>query len=170
MPRPPESTAGVYLTRRKLLLVGLGLMVLAWPVFKLMSGSRTLIAFADTLLPEDEFGPAASATGAVEKIEQRFSGSAIRRAELQLLIIWLNLAAWGSFADASQSTRDTIVELLDQLPVNSVRWKIYRRARESAVRHYFGSAKRAQAMGLSGAPQPEGFPDAHRPWHGSRHG
>lgn len=170
MPRSSDSSAGVHLTRRKLLLAGLALMVLAWPVSRLMSRTHTLTAFADTLLPEDEFGPAASATGAVEKIEQRFSVSTLRKTELQLLMIWLNLAAWGSFADASQSRRNTIVEQLDRLPESSVRWKIYRRARESAVRHYFASARRVQAMGLTGAPQPEGFPDAHRPLRRSDHG
>jgi hypothetical protein len=153
-----------WITRRKLILIMIAVFVLVLPLSRLLKSRDSLTAFVDTLLPQDEFGPAASSTGAVEQLMNTFSGSVIRQAELMLLIAWLNIDARGSFANASESARHQVVESIDQLPATTIRWRIYRRARASVMRHYFGSAERCTQMGLPGAPQPEGYPDAHLPW------
>lgn len=160
----PEAGSAPLLTRRKFLLLGPVLVAAGWLGYTATQRNETLVAFVDTLLPEDEFGPAGSQVGAVEALHARFSGKPIRQGELHLLAGWLNLAAFGSFVAASPERRHAIVERIDRLPETDVRWKIYRRARGAVMYKYFSSASRAEAMGLSGAPQPGGFPDAHKPY------
>lgn len=164
MPKAGEDRDNNWITRRKVILIVIAAIVLVLPISRLLRPGDTLTAFVDTLLPEDEFGPAASSTGAVEQLRFAFSESLNREAELMLLVAWLNVSAGGLFANANDSTRYKVVESLDRLPTTTVRWGIYRRARASVMRHYFGSAERCTKMGLPGAPQPEGYPDAHLPW------
>lgn len=167
MRKAGEDRASNWITRRKLILLFIAAIVLVLPFSRLLRSGDTLTAFVDTLLPEDEFGPAASSTGAVERLSLAFSGTLERQAELMLLVAWLNVSAGGIFANADDSAKFQVVESLDRLPTTSVRWGIYRRARASVMWHYFGSAERCIAMGLPGAPQPEGYPDAHLPWRAS---
>jgi hypothetical protein len=149
------------LTRRRFLLMVPVLAMSAMAGYSVWRTDETITAFVDTLLPEDELGPAASATGAVEVVQGTFSGSTLRQAELRLLAAWLDFASGGSFAGASPERRHEVVEKLDGLSEDTVRWKIYRRARGAVMLHYFTDAKRAMAMGLPGAPQPDGYPQAH---------
>ena len=130
----------------------------------------TLSALADTILPADEFGPAASQTGAVDAIKSGFAGRAYGAAELRLLVCWLDLCSFGSFANASQERRNRIVEQVSQLAPGTLRWRTYNRARAMVMRHYFGSARRCMAMGLPGPPQPAGHDNPHLPWQGPRNG
>ena len=162
-----KSGKSSILTRRNFLILA-PVAVLATLAGVTASNPRsTLEAFVDTLLPADEFGPAASDTGAVAVVESTFSGSWKRWLELRKLTIWLNYSAGGIFANADAGVRDAVLAKLDRLPETSARWKTYNRARRSVMRHYFGNAERAVAMGLPGAPQPLGYPDAHLPWKAS---
>ncbi len=158
------------LTRRRFLVLVPVAALASLAGISATSPRSTLVAFADTLLPADEFGPAASTTGAVEALEATFSGSYVRRAEIRLLSAWLNIASGGSFAGADTGVRNDVVAGLDKLAETTVRWKTYNRARASVMRHYFSNAERALAMGLPGAPQPAGYPDAHLPWKGVERG
>jgi len=129
---------------------------------------QTLKALADTILPADEYGPAASETGAVDNIRSGFQARAYGEAELQLLAGWLDLCAFGSFAQATLATRNRIVAQLSQLSPRTLRWRTYNRARSLVMRHYFGSAARCMAMGLPGPPQPAGHEDPHLSWRDPR--
>lgn len=149
------------LSRRRFLLLVPVLALAGLAGLSAWRNEATLTAFVDTLLPEDELGPSASSTGAVDVLKSSFGGSAIRQAELRLLAAWLDLASDGSFAGATPERRNAVVGTLDRLDENTVRWKIYRRARGAVMLHYFSSAERAMAMGLPGPPQPGGYPDAH---------
>ncbi len=149
------------LSRRRFLLLIPVLALAGMAGLSTWRNEATLTAFVDTLLPEDELGPSASSTGAVDVLKSTFGGSAIRQAELRLLTAWLDLASGGSFASAAPERRHAVVSTLDRLHENAVRWKIYRRARGAVMVHYFSSAERVMAMGLPGAPQPGGYPDAH---------
>lgn len=151
----------IILTRRRFLLIIPVLAMSALAGYSVWRTDATITAFVDTLLPEDELGPAASSTGAVEIVQRTFSGSIVREAELRVLAAWLDFASGGSFAGASPQRRNEVVARLDQLNENTVRWKIYRRARGAVMLHYFADAGRAVAMGLPGAPQPNGYPNAH---------
>lgn len=155
------------LTRRSFIILAPAAVLAALAGVTASNPRSTLQAFTDTLLPADEFGPAASATGAVGVLESTFAGSWKRWLELRKLTIWLNYSAGGIFANADASVRDAVLAKLDGLPETSARWKTYNRARRSVMRHYFGNAERAMAMGLPGAPQPVGYPDAHLPWKAS---
>jgi hypothetical protein len=152
------------LTRRKFIVLSPVAVFAIFTGIVATNPRSTLQAFVDTLLPADEFGPAASATGTVEALEATFSGSWGRWAELKKLTIWLNISSGGIFANADANVRNEVVARLDRLTETSARWKTYNRARRAVMRHYFGNAERALAMGLPGAPQPHGYPDAHLPW------
>ncbi len=160
----PKTARRSILTRRKLLIFAPVAAVVALAGIAATNPRSTLQAFVDTLLPADEFGPAASATGVVEVLESTFSGSWKRWVELRKLTIWLNVSSGGVFANADASVRNEVVATLDKLSETSARWKTYNRARRTVMRHYFGNAERALAMGLPGAPQPVGYPNAHLPW------
>ena len=129
---------------------------------------ETLAALADTILPADEFGPAASQTGAVEAITSGFQARAYGEAELRLLAGWLDVSAFGSFANATPERRNQILKQVSELAPRTLRWRTYNRARSVVMRHYFGSAARCMAMGLPGPPQPGGHETPHLPWRGSR--
>lgn len=144
------------LTRRRFLLLVPVLAIAGLAGLSVWRNEATLAAFVDTLLPEDELGPAASSTGAVDAVRRAFDGTHIRQAELQLLTAWLDLAGGGSFAGSSPERRHDIVQSLDRLHEDTIRWKIYRRARGAVMLHYYSSAERAIAAGLPGAPQPGG--------------
>lgn len=158
---PAKAVRQSLLTRRSVLIL-VPLAVLATLAGVTASRPRsTLQAFVDTLLPADEFGPAASDTGAVEALESAFSGSWGKWADLRKLMIWLNVSSGGIFANADANIRNDVVARLEDLPATSARWKNYNRARRTVMRHYFGNTERTLAMGLPGAPQPVGYPDAH---------
>ncbi len=169
MPEPADKQlAGrLRLTRRKLLLLAPVAILSGFLGISTWRTDKTLTAFVDTLLPADEYGPAASATGAVQVLQSAFSGSLARNAELRILVLWLDVAAGGSFAGADPETRFQVVDRLDQRSEHTTSWKIYRRARSSVMLHYFGSAERVLAMGLPGAPQPDGYDTPHLPWTGA---
>ncbi|MEO1160152.1 MAG: hypothetical protein AAFW74_06800 [Pseudomonadota bacterium] len=166
MPEPADKPqAGrLRLTRRKLLLLAPVAVVAGFLGVSTWRTDKTLTAFVDTLLPADQYGPAASATGAVQTLQSAFSGSMFRNVELRILTLWLDVAAGGSFASADPATRFQVVDRLDRQSEHATSWKIYRRARASVMMHYFGSAERALAMGLPGAPQPDGYEAPHLPW------
>jgi len=160
----PLSGKAPVLSRRQFLLtapIALLAGVVGW---SFSTGDKTVKAFVDTLLPADELGPAASEVGGVEALKAEFDHSMLRRGELQLLMSWLDLNAGGSFASATADRQFEIVTALDALSEETVRWKIHRRARGAVMWHYFSSAERTMALGLPGAPQPDGYPDAHLPW------
>ena len=117
------------LSRRRFLLLVPVLAVAGFAGPSVWRSEATLAAFVDTLLPEDELGPAASSTGAVDAVRRAFDGTHIRQAELKLLTAWLDLAGGGSFAGSSPGRRHEIVQSLDRLHEDTIRWKIYRRAR-----------------------------------------
>lgn len=166
----PMTARRSILTRRKFLIFVPVAVIATLAGVAATRPRSTLQAFVDTLLPADEFGPAASATGAVEALESTFSGSWKRWVELRKLTIWLNISCGGFFANADASVRNEVVAKLDRLTETSDWWKIYNRARRTVMRHYFGNAERALAMGLPGAPQPVGYPNAHLPWKASERG
>lgn len=155
------------LTRRNFIILAPVTVLAALAGVTASNPRSALQAFADTLLPADDFGPAASDTGAVAVLESTFSGSWKKWLELRKFTIWLNYSAGGIFASADASVRDAVLAKLDRLPETSAWWKTYNRARGAVMRHYFGNAERAMAMGLPGAPQPVGYPDAHLPWKAS---
>jgi len=155
------------LTRRNFLILAPVVVLTTLAGVTASNPRSTLQAFVDTLLPADEFGPAASETGAVAVVESTFSGSWTKWFELRKLTIWLNYSAGGIFANTDASFRDAVIAKLDGLPDTSARWRTYNRARSAVMRHYFGNAGRTLAMGLPGAPQPVGYPEAHLPWKAS---
>ena len=159
---------GFRLTRRKLLLLAPAAIVCGFLGVSTLRTEKTLKAFVDTLLPADEFGPAASATGAVQILQSAFSRSLLRKAELRLLMVRLDIAAGGSFAGADPAIRLRIVDRLGRQSEHTTSWKIYRRARSSVMMHYFGSSARVLAMRLPGSPQPDGHETPHLPWTGAR--
>lgn len=142
-----------------ILLVGIGTLASIF-VFQ-----PTLKALVDTIIPADEFGPAASQTGAVEHLCSAMKGRISSRIQIRAAIAWLNWQAGGSFAMASAKTKIQIVTELAQSPSGSNERRFYDWVRGQTMLHYYGSAARAQALGFVGAPQPTGHPDAWLPWN-----
>jgi len=124
----------------------------------------TLTALVDTIVPEDEFGPSASQTGAVAAIQRRVNGDIARRMRLNGFLMWLNLRSGGSFALASEERRLGLLNKIASGPTQSLERRYLMGLRSQTMRHYYGSAARAKQLGFVGAPQPEGHLDAHLPW------
>lgn len=163
--------SGARLTRRAFLaaggvvaagLGGLGLYAAAYPL------RGTLVAFVDTLIPEDEYGPSASQTGLVEELERTLEDHAQFRFKTAMVLGWLNVRARGSFASADLKTRNALVAEMAAASRRTWRRRTYMYVRERAMLHYYGDAARAVELGFMGPPQPSGHAAPWAPWTNGR--
>lgn len=162
--RPNAGPNG--LTRRRFLLAGGLFTASIGAVGGLLSFQPTLTALLDTMIPEDEFGPSASQTGAVDVVTGHLSGNLGRQLRMRAFLAWLNLRSGGSFALSSEERRLKLLEKIASGPQSSRQRRYLMSLRSQTMRHYYGSAARATELGFVGAPQPVGYPEAHLPWTG----
>jgi hypothetical protein len=162
------SSAGrARLTRRRFLIGGALTVVALGALAGALAGRPVLAAVVDTIVPADEFGPAASQTGAVEALWAQLEGTPVEQLRLRLVLGWLNLRAGGSFAAAGEAERTALLHAMAEKPAGDPRRRVYEWVRTRTLRHYYGSAARARALGFVGPPQPRGYPDAASPWKAS---
>lgn len=159
-----ETTGGSRISRRVFMVGGTLIAIGVAAVSGALLLQPSLKAVVDTIIPADRFGPAASETGAVDAVWSAIEGRPLDRIRLRMALAWLNLRAGGSFAAASEATRNALLNELAARPIGDPRRRFFERIRMLTMQHYYGSAARAQALGFVGAPQPKGYPDAAAPW------
>lgn len=127
------------------------------------SNQRTLAAYLDILIPDDDLGPGAVRLG----VDKDFLAIAARdrriRAFLYAGLAWLDeQAKWGGvqeFAALSEAKRKTVVSLAAEAEPGSLPRRFFETMRSGAFFHYYARPQAWAAIGYDGPPQPEGFTD-----------
>jgi hypothetical protein len=126
------------------------------------SGERTLEAYLDALIPDDELGPGALELGVGRRMIARAQESRRYRAFLDQGCRWLDDEAKKrgaeAFADLSEDGRNAVVALAAAEP-NSYPQRFFRATRHTAFYLYYAEPRAWAAIGYDGPPQPEGFMD-----------
>jgi hypothetical protein len=128
---------------------------------------RCLRVWLDTLLPADEFSPAASTLD----VDVRVAGKAgDDPGYLKLLHAgcrWLDRQARTRGAQAFEhldaSGREQVVRLSEQSAEKSLPWVFFGRTRDDAFGFYYARSETWGMLGYPGPPQPRGFMDHARP-------
>lgn len=122
---------------------------------------RALTAFLDTLLPADDFGPAASTVG----IDDDILGFAPDGSDLHRLIAlgtgWLDGLDARAFADLPEPVRHDVLRYMQQADRAEVPGRFFFVMRQFAMELYHARAGTVADLPLNPAPQPEGYPP---PW------
>jgi Gluconate 2-dehydrogenase subunit 3 len=161
---PTTTASGSRISRRAFMFGGTVIVLGVAAVSGALVLQPALKALVDTIIPADEFGPAASETGAVEAIWSSMQGRLADQLRLRIALAWLNLRAGGSFAAAGEAKRNALLNELAGRPIGDQRRRFFDWIRARTMQHYYGSAARAKALGFVGPPQPNGYPDAAAPW------
>jgi hypothetical protein len=127
------------------------------------SGDRTLVAYLDVLIPEDELGPGALELGVGRRIIARARESRKYGTFLDQGCRWLDDQAKKrgaeSFAELSEDDRNGVVALAAEAEPNSPPRRFFRATRHTAFYLYYAEPRAWAAIGYDGPPQPEGFTD-----------
>lgn len=122
---------------------------------------NALAAFLDTLLPTDEFGPAASSLA----IDTEILGYAPDGSDLHRLIAlgtgWLDGLDARAFADLPAATRHDVLRYMAGADRAQVPGRFYVVLRQFAMELYHARADTIADLPLNRAPQPAGYPP---PW------
>jgi hypothetical protein len=131
------------------------------------SGNRTLTAYLDTLIPNDELGPGALELGVGRRIIAGAQKNQPFRAFLEQGCRWLDDEAKKrgaeSFADLSEDDRNGVVALAAAAEPNTSPQRFFRTTRRAAFVLYYAEPRAWAAIGYDGPPQPEGFMDYAAP-------
>lgn len=135
----------------------------AGPVLSEVAVRRTLSAYLDTLIPDDDLGPGIIRLG----LDKAFFTLASRYPRYGSFLtagcVWLNEQARKAdaeeFATLDERGRDAIVVLASKAPRRSLPRRFFQSTRGSAFRLYYGKSESWAAIGYGGPPQPGGFPD-----------
>ena len=150
------------LTRREFFIsLFWGVLMLRSPRLHANTGTpddrATITSFIDTLLPADDFSPAASELGVADSVYQWFSVSRGRRVLRRNGVAWLNAQAGGDFTSLTDAQRERIVEWMMESPRNQGPRVFYERTRREAVTAYYAQPASWQGMAISHPPQPRGY-------------
>jgi hypothetical protein len=159
------ATVGAGLSRR---LFGASLMPGASGEASLDAAQLSCLrAWLDTLLPSDEFSPAASELGVLVSI------AADARDDWRLLEViargcrWLDIQARHQgaqgFTQLDLAERERVAMLADQSGAGSVARMFFEHTREHAFRHYYAQPASWKMLNYAGPPQPLGFMDQALP-------
>ena len=131
------------------------------------SGERTLAAYLDTLIPDDELGPGAVRLG-VDKVFLAIAAKDQQaRAYLEAGLPWLDEQArktgGAAFTDLSDTEREAVVAAATEAELESLPRRFFEATRSGAFLHYYAHPQAWAAIGYDGPPQPQGFTDYASP-------
>ncbi len=122
---------------------------------------RTFAAYVDTLIPDDGSVPGALRLG----IDVQLTAAADPgyAALIDDFCGWLDERAQATgaqtFAQLDMSQREDVVRAAEAAAPGSLPHRAFVRTRHDAFALYYADARSWPAIGYSGPPQPEGFPD-----------
>ena len=129
--------------------------------------SSCLEAWCDTLLPADEFSPAASELGVASRVVEHALGNPDYLKLIRAGCHWLDRQArtrgGQSFAALDAPDREHVVRLAEQAAVKSLPRVFFERTRDDAFRFYYAQPESWTMLHYPGPPQPAGFMDHTRP-------
>jgi hypothetical protein len=127
------------------------------------SKERTLAAYLDTLIPDDDLGPGVVRLGIDKKFLAAAAADQRRRALLDAGLAWLDeQAKWGGaqdFVALGEAGRATVVSLAAEAEPGSLPRKFFEATRSGALTYYYSHPQAWAAIGYDGPPQPAGFTD-----------
>lgn len=118
--------------------------------------TRTLAAYLDVLLPEDEYSPAASALGVEAEVVDLASKSPLFERLLSLGTQWLNQTGQGPFYNLTLSDQQRVVDWMAAADRNQIPGRFYQLVRLTAVEFYYARPEAIAGMDLNTSPQPAG--------------
>ena len=126
---------------------------------------RTLEAFLDTLIPDDET-PGALQLGVAEKIKAKASEDNKYRLLIKKGCMWLNTMAGKlnseSFVSLREEERNAVLASALKRDAGSLQRTFLQQIRSDAFHYYYGHRGSWAQLGYYGPPQPNGFPDYYR--------
>jgi hypothetical protein len=129
--------------------------------------SRCLQAWLDTLLPADEFSPAASELGMASRVVGKALGNPDYLKLIRAGCHWLDRQALAqdtqSFARLDVPGRERVVRLAEQAKIKSLPRLFFEHTREDAFTFYYTQPETWAMLDYPGPPQPGGFMDHTRP-------
>lgn len=124
---------------------------------------RTLAAYLDTLIPDEEASPGAVAAGVDSDFEAAARNSDDVRKRLARGCGWLDVeaakAGSPSFAELDEEGRVAIVGRAAAASPGSPERRFFEATRDAAMLAYYAKPPAWPALGYDGPPQPEGFMD-----------
>lgn len=118
--------------------------------------ATTFARFCDTLLPADDFSPAASALGVPARILADAEGNALFGRLIEVSIAWLDQAAGGAFDAADASARDAIARTMSELPWEAPPRRFFDLIRDLAMGYYYAQPAAWKGSAITQPPQPFG--------------
>ena len=127
------------------------------------SKERTLAAYLDTLIPDDDLGPGAVRLGVDKDFLAIAAGDRRLGAFLSAGLAWLDdQAKWGGaqeFAGLSEAMRKIVVRVAAKAKPGSLPRRFFEQTRSGAIMDYYARPQAWAGIGYDGPPQPEGFTD-----------
>jgi hypothetical protein len=119
--------------------------------------AATLQAFVDTILPEDDFSPAASALGVDSEIMAIVEGSELFTRLFVLVCDWLDQIGDTPFAYLSPDDRGLVLDYMAQADPDVLEGRFYRLVRLLTLEFYYAHPDALAGLDLDPAPQPAGY-------------
>lgn len=130
----------------------------ALPVAAQTSIDRNLLNLvADTILPEDELTPSASAIGAVDDLLDMVQGHQMLNQLMAFGLQWLNQVQGTAFAARSVEDRERLLLAAAESDFNQVPGRFFHVLRVLLLEAYYSKPEALGGLPVNQAPQPEGY-------------
>ncbi len=125
--------------------------------------ARTFTAFCDTIVPADEWTPAASALQIPGAILDSTAADALAGQLLAAGCTWLDAACQGDFAAADEASQIAACQRMQGMPWDSPAGRFFHLLRNTLMAEYYARPESWRGLALDRPPQPLGFFDAVDP-------
>lgn len=125
--------------------------------------ARTFTAFCDTIVPADEWTPAASALQIPGAILDSTAADELAGRLLAAGCVWLDAACQGDFAAADETSQIAACQRMQGLPWDSPAGRFFQLLRDTLMAEYYARPESWRGLALDRPPQPLGFFDAVDP-------
>lgn len=119
--------------------------------------AETLAHFVDTLIPEDELSPAASALGVHQQIWQLTRNDTLMERFIRQGCHWLDRQSRGSFAALPPLTQQKLVHWMANQPDTSYPFQLFNRLRHETMGFYYSHPDSWNGLAINQPPQPIGY-------------
>lgn len=130
----------------------------AFPVAAQVSIDQKLLALiGDTILPEDEFTPAASSVGAVQEVLEIVQGHSMLGQLMAFGLQWINSVQGIEFANRSHEDRERLLMAAAESDFNQIPGRFFHVFRVLLLEAYYSKPEALVGLPVNTAPQPQGY-------------
>lgn len=122
---------------------------------------HTLSIFLDTLIPDDNFTPSATAAGVTDDMLAFAEKDRLLGSFISLGCQWLDLQTGVKFSELPDDARERILEWMSRAKGNSLPRKFFDITRHLAMGFYYRKPDVWKGLPVTRPPQPFGYPDFH---------